>query len=110
MRLFTLAAILTLCLCACGTARRGETTAGLLAISSEKAARGEKYFMTYCNKCHPLGESGVGMAINNKPLPGPLIKTQVRMGAGAMPSFSKEFLSDEKLDDIIAYLQILRQN
>ncbi|WP_243374184.1 cytochrome c [Geotalea sp. SG265] len=110
MRYMTLAVMAVLLLCACGTPRRGENIAGPLTLSTEKEVRGEKYFMTYCNKCHPLGESGVGFALNNKPLTGPLIRTQVRFGAGAMPAFSKEFLPDEKLDDILAYLQVLREH
>ncbi|GAB7025530.1 c-type cytochrome [Geotalea toluenoxydans] len=110
MRLIPLLVISLLFLSACGTPRRGENVAGPLTLASEKEVRGERYFMTYCNKCHPLGESGVGHALNNKPLPGPLIRTQVRLGAGAMPAFSKEFLPDEKLDDLIVYLQTLRKH
>lgn len=110
MRSIIAVALVGLLLAACGTARRGEPVAGLLVIPTEKIARGERYYMTYCNKCHPTGESGLGLAINNKPLPATLIKTQVRLGAGAMPSFSKDFLSDEKLDDIIAYLELLRKH
>lgn len=110
MRLVILTLLPVIFLAGCGTPRRGENIAAPLAFSTEKEARGEKYFMTYCNKCHPQGESGVGFAINNKPLPGPIMKTQVRLGAGAMPAFSKEFLSDDKLDDIIAYLQTIRKH
>ncbi|WP_243689019.1 cytochrome c [Geotalea toluenoxydans] len=76
MRLIPLLVISLLFLSACGTPRRGENVAGPLTLASEKEVRGERYFMTYCNKCHPLGESGVGHALNNKPLPGPLIRTR----------------------------------
>ncbi len=110
MRSIILVAISLIFLSACGTARRGETIAGPLTLASEKEARGEKFFMTYCNKCHPGGESGLGMSINNKPLPANLIKTMVRLGAGAMPAFSEELLPDEKLDDIIVYLQTIRKH
>ena len=85
-----------LLLVSCASARRGEPVAGPMRIESEKVARGEKVFMTHCHKCHPGGETGVGFAINNKPLPGPLIKAQVRAGIGAMPAFPKELISKRK--------------
>ncbi|SNB44674.1 cytochrome c [Geobacter sp. DSM 9736] len=95
---------------ACTSARRGEPVAGPLKIDSEKVARGQKVFMVHCDKCHPGGEAGLGFAINNKPLPGPLIKTQIRTGVGAMPSFSKELLPDDQLDDLVEYIQTLRKH
>jgi mono/diheme cytochrome c family protein len=102
--------LLALLLAGCSTARRGEPIEGPLPITSEKVARGQKVFMTHCHKCHPGGEAGLGFALNNKPLPGPMIKMQVRAGVGAMPSFSKELLPDDQLDDLIAYLETLRKH
>jgi mono/diheme cytochrome c family protein len=99
-----------LALSACSSARRGEPIAGPLQIESQNVARGERVFMTHCDKCHPGGEAGLGAALNNKPLPGPMIKMQVRAGAGAMPKFSKELLPDDQLDDLIAYLKVLRKH
>lgn len=95
---------------ACATARRGEPFAGPLPIISEKVARGEKVFMAHCDKCHPGGEKGLAFALNNKPLPGPMIKAQIRAGVGSMPSFSKELLPDDQLDDLVAYLKTLRKH
>jgi mono/diheme cytochrome c family protein len=66
--------------------------------------------MRNCDQCHPRGEAGLAPALNNKPLPAFLIKFQVRQGLGAMPSFSKDDLSDQQLDDIIRYLQALRHH
>jgi hypothetical protein len=109
MRRQILTFALLLMLCACSTPRRGENITGPMTDISPEATEGRILYMAYCNKCHPQGEGGVGPALNNKPLPGPLIKSQVRLGGGAMPSFSKDFLADEKLDRIIAYLQILRK-
>jgi mono/diheme cytochrome c family protein len=94
----------------CTSARRGEPIEGPLEVSSKQVARGEHVFMTHCHKCHPGGESGLGPAINNKPLPGPMIKAQVRAGGGAMPRFSKDLLPDDQLDDLIAYLKTLRRH
>jgi mono/diheme cytochrome c family protein len=108
--LAVIAVMAVLWLCACGTPRRGEPIVGPLTLATEKEVRGEKQFMIYCNKCHPQGESGVGFALNNKPLTGPIIRTQVRFGGEAMPAFSKEFLPDGKLDDIVAYMLALHGN
>lgn len=66
--------------------------------------------MKKCKQRHPLGDAGLGPAINNKPLPGFMIKSQVRLGAGAMPSFSKEEINGEELDDLVEYLKALRRH
>jgi mono/diheme cytochrome c family protein len=94
-------------LAACGSARRGEPVAGPLALGPA-AARGEKVFLVHCDKCHPGGEAGLGFALNNKPLPGVLIRKQVRWGLGAMPSFPAERISEGQLDDLVAYIKALR--
>ena len=65
--------------------------------------------MTSCHQCHPGGKAGLGPAINNKPLPGFMIKLQSRAGVGAMPGFSSSELSDEELNAIVAYLKIFAQ-
>ncbi|MDC4226474.1 MAG: cytochrome c [Candidatus Manganitrophus sp.] len=57
----------------------------------------------------PEGEAGLGPALNNKPLPGWMIRFQVRHGLGAMPAFSEKEISDRELDDlVIAYLKAFR--
>ena len=109
MRLVRLLATFSLILCAGCLARRGEPISEPLRIDSPKAARGERAYMYFCNKCHPGGEQGLGFAVNNKPLPGFLMKAQVRAGVGAMPAFSKQFLTEEQLDNIVAYIELLRQ-
>lgn len=90
------------------SARRSEPIVGPLPLSDAHVQRGELVFMRHCYQCHPGGEAGVGPAINNKPLPGFLIKFQVREGFGAMPAFSQHDISSEELDDLIAYLKALR--
>ncbi len=65
-------------LTACGSARRGEPLLGLFTGMSPEAEAGERHFMAMCNACHPVGEAGIGLALNNKPLPGWAIRTQVR--------------------------------
>ncbi|HLN73547.1 MAG TPA: cytochrome c [Prolixibacteraceae bacterium] len=76
-------------------------------VLPEKALRGEKVFMKSCNRCHPSGMSGLGPAIINKTLPGFMIKSQVRIGFGAMPSFNKDRISKEQLDDLVGYIKEL---
>ena len=94
----------------CGSARRGVPTQPPLEITDAQAEQGQKVFMQFCNGCHPGGEAGVGVALNNKPLPGWAVRYQVRRGLGAMPAFPDEVISDEQLGALVAYLAALRRN
>lgn len=101
-------------LCALGlasgcSARRSEPIAGPLRSSSPEVMRGEVAYDHHCSHCHPGGEQGLAPAINNKPLPGFLIKFQVRRGMGAMPAFSEQEIADEDLDALVKYLKTLRK-
>jgi mono/diheme cytochrome c family protein len=93
----------------CGSARRGEPLVGARDLPDAELALGRRVFDANCSSCHPGGEGGLGFAINNKPLPGWLIRWQVRNGAGAMPSFSREEIDREELDAVIRYLVWLRR-
>jgi mono/diheme cytochrome c family protein len=75
------------------------------SLKSARAKNGEEIFMKRCDRCHPGGMGGVGPSIINKPLPGFLIKTQVRVGFGAMPSFNKRKISREELKELVAYIK-----
>lgn len=88
---------------ACGSARRGQPFEPPLVLD-EQQARGQRVFMLQCNQCHPEGEGGLGPALNNKPLPGPAIRLQVRQGIGEMPAFGEDVISDADLDALSAYL------
>ena len=93
----------------CGSQRRGSPyTRELDTHSDPGVARGEQVFAARCHQCHPGGAGGLGPAINDKPLPVALIKTQVRKGLGAMPAFGDAEVSDEDLDAITKYLKALR--
>ena len=93
----------------CGPARRDAPyTRELDASADPLVARGEVAFARHCHQCHPGGAGGLGPAINDKPLPVGLIKTQVRQGLGAMPAFDEREVSDEDVDAIARYLKALR--
>jgi mono/diheme cytochrome c family protein len=92
---------------ACST-RRSEPFTGSVPAGNPQVERGRISFMWHCHKCHPGGESGLGTALNDKPLPEFLIKSQVRLGLGAMPSFPRDQISDGELDDLVRYLKALR--
>ena len=99
----------TLVMMSCGNSRRGGPEVGALAVESQEVADGRHVFMRNCYQCHPGGQAGLGPAINNKPLPSVLMKTQVRNGLGAMPAFSEEEISDDQLDHLMAYIGALKQ-
>lgn len=92
----------------CATARRGEPSGPPMVPRSEAAQRGQRVFAANCHECHPGGMAGIGPALNNKPLPGFMIKLQVRVGMGAMPSFSEQKIGDDALGDLVEYLKELR--
>jgi mono/diheme cytochrome c family protein len=71
----------------------------------ESVASGEKLYMEHCQKCHPMGEGGLGPSINSNPAPRFVKRFQMRHGLGVMPSFNKEELSKQDLKDISDYLK-----
>lgn len=99
-----------LLLAACSDiARRDVPLLGPMQINDPVVAAGQQLFMRNCNQCHPRGQEGVGIGLNDKPLPDFAIRIQVRNGFGAMPAFPEDQLSDEALESIIAYLDFLRK-
>jgi mono/diheme cytochrome c family protein len=103
------AVLLPLALAAGCSARRGEPVAGPFRDPSPEVRRGEVIFDRQCSHCHPGGERGLAPALNDKPLPGFLIKFQVRHGLGAMPAFSQREIGDQDLNDLVRYLKALRR-
>lgn len=100
--------MIALGLVACGRTQRGEPRAPELQPTSSEVARGGMLFRKFCYQCHPNGAGGLGPAINDKPLPEIAIRTQIRKGLGAMPSFGKEWLDDDEVAAIAEYVQALR--
>lgn len=105
-----LAPALALCAVACSSARRGEPFEGPFTNTNSSVQRGREVFLNHCHKCHPGGEAGLGPALNNKPLPGFLMKLQVRQGLGAMPSFTNKQVSGDELDDLVEFLVAYRRH
>jgi len=98
-----------LALGACASPRRGAPIVGTIQLS-DNARRGQLVFMHDCNQCHPIGDTGLGPAINNKPIPRAVMKLQVRTGVlGSMPAFSKQELTEEDLDRVLDYVEALRK-
>lgn len=107
---YLLVLVAAILLVGCGSARRGAPVQPPLEHEDADQTRGEAVFMRVCNGCHPGGEAGLGPGLNNKLLPGFLIKFQVRNGLGVMPAFSREVISPEELDDLVSYLVTLRHH
>lgn len=101
---------ISLFLLSCSTSRKTVPVRSPLEDVKAEIAGGREVFMAHCQSCHPHGEAGLGLAINNKPLPGFMIRFQVRNGLGVMPSFKEEQISGEELDHLVAYLKEVRKN
>lgn len=71
--------------------------------------QGRALFNEYCATCHPGGMGGLGLGIINKPLPGSLIRFQIRNGIGVMPAFNESMLTDEQVENISDYIVYLRK-
>jgi mono/diheme cytochrome c family protein len=102
--------LLALALTSCAPAYRGEPVSGSLDVSDPQVALGQQVFNKNCQQCHPKAAAGLAPGISGKPLPGSLIKFQVRRGLGSMPAFSEEQISEKELDAVVAYIQKLREH
>lgn len=80
-----------------------------MPLPTEQVALGQRAFMQECHMCHPDGDGGLGPTLL-RPLPSAAIRAQIRLGAGGMPRFSDEELSDAQVDAILAYLDTLRDH
>lgn len=103
-------AALTVAFSGCYPLRRAEPIVGPMALSDPHLLRGRLLYDRWCYKCHLEGEGGMSPALNDKPLPRPLIRLQVRVGLGAMPAFGPQQISDDELDAIADYVVALRHH
>lgn len=69
---------------------------------------GHQVFDRYCNPCHPNGATGLGPALNDKPITSLMIETQVRAGVGAMPAFDESVIDDAEMGALLAYMDWLK--
>lgn len=93
----------------CGPERRGALANAPVTPDTVAEHRGERLFYKHCSRCHPGGESGLGPALNDKPLPELAIETQIRKGLGAMPAFSEHHLKDDEVDAIADFVIEMRK-
>jgi len=93
----------------CGSTRREEPLVGSVDLADPQLTLGRQVYMQNCYQCHPGGRGGVGPALNDKPLPQPAIRTQVRAGVGAMPGYNEQRINDEELHAVARYVVALRQ-
>jgi len=102
--------IIFLCaiLCMACTARRMPAKSDD-RTSSAQLEHGRSKYMQYCQKCHPMGETGLGPALNNNPAPGFIKRFQVRHGLGAMPAFKQDVISRNDLNGIMRYLKSMKK-
>ena len=94
----------------CSAARRANTIPSQTLQRNPRLAEGQRVFMQHCNQCHVGGAAGLAPAINDKLLPGWLVKFQVRHGLGAMPAFGPKHISDSQLDDLVWYVKYLHDH
>ncbi len=78
------------------------------AAGTGDVAAGKVAFDQNCGGCHPGGNQGNGPALRGRNLTADQITRQVRNGGGGMPAFPASRISDQQLNDIIAYVQSLR--
>jgi mono/diheme cytochrome c family protein len=100
--------IVCVMLAACGAQQRGEPQGPPVAAATADEPHGRELFQKLCYKCHPGGAAGLGPALNNKPLPELAVRTQIRKGVGAMPSFGDELLGDADVAAIARFVHELR--
>jgi mono/diheme cytochrome c family protein len=64
---------------------------------------GSTVFATNCGACHPNGGAGLGPTLLE--LSDDALTSGTREGVGMMPAFTLDRLSDQQLQDIIAFLR-----
>jgi glucose/arabinose dehydrogenase len=92
-----------------GYYRRGEAIGRPVIITDTQQLRGQAVYNRQCYHCHQGGEGGLGPALLRL-APGPIIRTQIRAGLGAMPGFSHSEISPTDMDALISYLKTSRKS
>lgn len=107
-------AALALAIAACGgdSTASGESSTGgeTLDLSAYEGpitgdvAAGEPVFANFCAGCHPDGGSGVGPALHARADSPAETRHLIRHGKARMPGFGADQISDEDLENLLAYL------
>jgi mono/diheme cytochrome c family protein len=76
------------------------------------ASAGAATFQTQCNTCHPSARAGIGPALYGAAFAArypddAALSAVVRNGRGGMPAFATTRLSDQDLENVVAYLRSL---
>ena len=79
-------------------------------VAGGDAAAGQPVFGRLCNSCHPNANAGMGPTLNGAQFASrypddAAVAAVIRRGKGGMPAFSTAQLSDQDMDDVIAYLR-----
>ena len=74
-------------------------------VASTDVEAGQAVYEQHCNGCHPGGERGYGPAVTGINWDPAQMRHQIREGAGRMPGFGPDQISDESLEALLAYLQ-----
>ncbi len=101
--------VIALALAACGAEQRIEPEAPEVIPATRDETRGKHLFLKFCYQCHPGGNQGLGPTLVDRPLAEAAIRTQIRTGVGSMPSFGKDWLSDDQVAEIAEYVTTLHR-
>jgi len=118
VRIAVVSILLSLSVSACGGGAEepggeesagGENTGSVYEgpITSTDVAHGQEVFDMHCEDCHPGGEEDVGPSLIADPHTPARLRQQIREGSGRMRPFSAKRLSDQDLEDLLAYLQTI---
>jgi ubiquinol-cytochrome c reductase cytochrome c subunit len=91
----------------------GGGNAALPVVRSGNAVRGRTVFVENCQACH--GVSGRGASVGYAEVAPSLLQATpeeiaeaVRIGPGVMPAFGHDVIDDASVDDVAAYVGVLR--
>lgn len=68
------------------------------------AAAGETVYANFCAGCHPDGGAGVGPDLHDRTDSPAEIRYLIRNGEDRMPAFGADQISDEDMENVLAYL------
>ncbi len=72
-------------------------------LESTDTKTGEVVYATFCEGCHPGGQSGDGPKIKGLGYSPAKVRWQIRSGLDDMPAFGPDKISDQNLEALLAY-------